>query len=73
MRRPRWFRRRPRGAQTDSAGYRPGSWAKVALPPREAPRVRLGFADGTSVNLDTDSQAAEAIRDAAARLIDEPR
>jgi hypothetical protein len=36
-------------------------------------RVALGFADGSSVNLDSDSREAAEIRAAAARLIDEPR
>jgi hypothetical protein len=70
-----------RAAATASSGYRPGSWGTATVPLREpppddpaaAPRVRLGFADGSSVNLDSDSREAAAIRAAAARLIDEPR
>lgn len=63
-----------------ASGYRPGSWAEVALPPRQTtatdpqttPHVRLGFTDGSSVNLDSDSRQAAAFREAAARLIDDP-
>lgn len=79
---PRWLRRRRRAARAIAPGrHRPGSWGTAALPLREpsgddpagAPHVRLGFADGSSVSLDSDSRDAAAIRAAAARLIDEPR
>jgi len=33
------------------------------------PRVRLGFADGTSVEIDSASQASTALRETASRLL----
>jgi hypothetical protein len=76
MRWPRLFRRRRR--TEDYVGrHRPGGWAEVALPPptehEHTSRVRLGFADGSTMDLADGSGQAEAFRRAAARLINDPR
>jgi hypothetical protein len=80
----RWpWRRRSRVAAGlgELTTFRPGSWADVALPPAEEPAVRkvvpspgvppvrLGFADGTSVDVDESSADSQALRAAVRRLL----
>jgi hypothetical protein len=99
---PRRWRRGSKSVTPEISGYRPGSWAEVALPPGTVsaaaspaePRVpavtspvaalvaaepaavltprsgvRLGFADGTHV--DMDDQESRALKDVAVRLLGE--
>lgn len=65
----RLFRRRPRTA-TPPYAPRHSGWAEPALPPapvRAEPLVgvRLGFADGTEVELDHSHPSAVALRSVA--------
>lgn len=77
--------RRPESAAApDISPYRPGSWFDVALPPGGPPvrvldqppvspepglSVRLGFEDGTLV--DVEGEPGRALREAAGRLLDD--
>jgi hypothetical protein len=64
----RLFRRRERTAVTPYAPRHAG-WANLALPPTPSPAadpaVRLGFADGTEVELDGSHPNAVALRTVA--------
>lgn len=54
-----------------AAAVAPVAVPQVDIAPRQ--RVRLAFADGTSMDIDDESGASEAFRKAAERLIDDPR
>jgi hypothetical protein len=73
-------RRRRAAARSGASAHRPGGWGLVALPPPPAgtqsvthepqrPKVGLGFADGTSVEIDGRSGYSDALRHAASTLM----
>lgn len=79
-----WSRRRRGKAAVVSAQsrtFRPGSWADVAYPPAEQPtvrlipasesssRIRLGFADGTSLDVEESSPESAALQGVARDLL----
>lgn len=59
-----WFRRRRRPADPPPYVPRHSGWAQPAAPPEPA-GVRLGFADGTELELDGTHPSAVALRTVA--------
>jgi len=64
------FRRRRRTADASYVPYAPrhsAGWAEAAVPPQPVPdpAVRLGFADGTEVELDQSHPSAVALKTVA--------
>ena len=68
----RWPGRRARGRHAAVPAPR-SLWAQPAYPVSEAAPVRLGFADGTEVELDAEHPNAVALRTVADLLVQDPR
>ena len=64
----RIFRPRPRTATTPYVARHSG-WAAPALPPAPSAGVRLGFADGSEVELESGHPSALALRAVADLLV----
>lgn len=75
-----WFRRRHR-TEEYVGRHRPGAWGDAPAPGAPTPavkatvttarqRVHLGFADGTSVDIEDATSEWEVLRQTAARLMD---
>ena len=63
----RWPRRRSSGRHAALPVQRAVSWATPALPPDAA--VRLGFVDGTEIELNVTDPRARALRSVADLLV----
>ncbi len=61
----RLFRRRRRVAAQDPYVPRHSGWAQAAVPPPPDPAVRLGFADGTELELAATHPSAVALKTVA--------
>jgi hypothetical protein len=63
-----WRRRRDKARHAAPPPRRTASWAQAAVPPAEE-RVRLGFADGSEVELRADDPTALALQAVADVLV----